>query len=223
MVATLALFVALGGSSYAALTITGKNVKDHSLTAQDIRSNSLTTRELKDGSLLARDFAAGQLPPGPKGDKGDTGPQGQQGITGDTGPQGQPGLRGDPGTPGSPGTARAYGSLGTCSGSPPFCTILNNKGIAYIVRVGNGRYCVGVTGITPADSVAIVSVAESSWRVTDEVVWRRDNSACVASEFEIETYNHAQVAARDSAGTGTVTALAPSDYASAVPFSIAIP
>jgi len=36
VVATLALFVALGGSSYAAIRITGANVKDGTLSSRDI-------------------------------------------------------------------------------------------------------------------------------------------------------------------------------------------
>ena len=58
--ATLALFVALGGSSYAALKITGRDVKNNSLTGRDVRA--LTTKDVKNGSLLARDLAPGQLP-----------------------------------------------------------------------------------------------------------------------------------------------------------------
>jgi hypothetical protein len=87
VVATLALFVALGGSSYAAIKVTGKNVKNSSLTGADVRNNSLTGKDIKliksgdvsDGSLLAKDFKAGQLPTGPKGDKGQTGDQGPAG------------------------------------------------------------------------------------------------------------------------------------------------
>jgi hypothetical protein len=76
-VAYLALFVALGGSSYAAITITGKNVKNGSLTGKDIKNSSLTTSDVKNRALLARDFKRGQLPAGqqgPKGDKGDPAP-----------------------------------------------------------------------------------------------------------------------------------------------------
>ena len=78
VVATLALFVALGGSSYAAITITGKNVKNSSLTGKDVKNNSLTGSDIKsirsgdvsDHSLLAKDFKAGQLPQGATGSPG---------------------------------------------------------------------------------------------------------------------------------------------------------
>ena len=80
--ATIALFLALGGTSYAALTVTGKNVKNSSLTGADIKRSSLTTSDIKNRSLLAKDFKAGQLPTvaqgtqGPQGPRGETGPRG---------------------------------------------------------------------------------------------------------------------------------------------------
>jgi hypothetical protein len=51
VVATLALFVALGGSSYAALTVTGKNVRNGSLTGKDVKRNSLIGRQIREGRL----------------------------------------------------------------------------------------------------------------------------------------------------------------------------
>lgn len=51
VVATLALFIALGGSSYAALTVTGKNVRNGSLTGKDLKRNSLTGRQIREGRL----------------------------------------------------------------------------------------------------------------------------------------------------------------------------
>jgi hypothetical protein len=81
VMATIAVFVALGGSSYAAVTITGKNVKNSSLTGKDIKNNSIGSADVKglksgdvsDHSLLAKDFKTGQLPAGPQGLKGDKG------------------------------------------------------------------------------------------------------------------------------------------------------
>ncbi len=104
LVSTLALFVALGGTSYAALTITGREVKNGSLTGKDVKNNSLASADIRgirsgdvtDGSLLARDFKGGQLPAGQTGEKGargDSGPAGAtgpSGATGPTGPEGTP-------------------------------------------------------------------------------------------------------------------------------------
>ena len=53
---TLAAFVALGGSSYAAVKITGKQVRNNSLTGADIRTNLLTSADVRNGSLVAKDF-----------------------------------------------------------------------------------------------------------------------------------------------------------------------
>jgi hypothetical protein len=49
--ATLALFIALGGSSYAALQLTGRDVRNNSLTGRDVRNNSLTGRDIKEKRL----------------------------------------------------------------------------------------------------------------------------------------------------------------------------
>lgn len=105
VVATLALFVALGGSSYAAIVITGQNVKDNSLTGKDIKNRS----------LLNEDFKIGALRPGPpgatglQGAPGATGPQGPPGLTGSQGGLGPRGDTGAPGTPGAPGAPGVSG------------------------------------------------------------------------------------------------------------------
>src|SRR5215471_17935537 len=87
VVAIIALIVALGGTSYAAFTLPKnsvgtKQLKKNSVTGQRINRNAVTSAKVRNGSLLAADFKAGQLPAGPKGDKGDPGPKG------DTGPAG---------------------------------------------------------------------------------------------------------------------------------------
>lgn len=51
VVATLALFVALGGSSYAALNLTGRDVRDGSLSARDIKRNALGGGRIKESKL----------------------------------------------------------------------------------------------------------------------------------------------------------------------------
>jgi hypothetical protein len=59
--AAIALFVSLGGTGYAALTITGRNVTNGSLTGADIRNHSVTGADIRAGTLLAKAFKAGEL------------------------------------------------------------------------------------------------------------------------------------------------------------------
>ena len=76
VVATLALFIALGGSSYAALKLP---------------KNSVGTREVRDHSLLASDLARGVLPLALRGPRGPEGPEGRTGANGTPGPTGPAG------------------------------------------------------------------------------------------------------------------------------------
>ena len=45
-VAYLALFAALGGSAYAAVTVTGEDIKDGTITGKDVKNRSLGTNKL---------------------------------------------------------------------------------------------------------------------------------------------------------------------------------
>ncbi|MCW2767053.1 MAG: hypothetical protein JWO11_3012 [Nocardioides sp.] len=60
--ATLALVLALGGTSYAAAQITGADIQNGSIKTADIANNAIKSTKVKNGSLKAVDFAAGQLP-----------------------------------------------------------------------------------------------------------------------------------------------------------------
>src|SRR4051812_49569105 len=55
VLALIALVAALGGTSYAALTITGSNVKNSSLTGGDIKNSSLTGGDIQNTSLTGGD------------------------------------------------------------------------------------------------------------------------------------------------------------------------
>ena len=84
VVAYVALFVALGGTSVAAVTI-AKNavvsgsIKDGEVKTADLAANAVTSAKVKAGSLLASDLKAGELPVGVPG------PQGPAGVTGAAG------------------------------------------------------------------------------------------------------------------------------------------
>lgn len=58
-VAVTALVVALGGTSYAAITITGAHVRDNSLTGADIRNHSLTGADFAPGLFKDKDGPRG--------------------------------------------------------------------------------------------------------------------------------------------------------------------
>lgn len=90
-VAVLALFVALGGGAYAALsknTVGSKQLRPGAVKARDLARNAVDTTKVRDGSLLKSDFAPGQLLQGPEGAQGATGPEGPRGATGPQGPSG---------------------------------------------------------------------------------------------------------------------------------------
>jgi hypothetical protein len=93
VVALLALFVALGGTSYAALNLPRNSVgtrqlKKNAVTAAKLHKNAVTSVKVKAHSLLAKDFESGQLPAGPQGPQGPQGNAGPQGATGPTGANG---------------------------------------------------------------------------------------------------------------------------------------
>ena len=85
VMASAAVFIALGGCSYAAMKITGDDVRNGSLSGKDIRNGSLGSGDVRDGSLRAADLRPGVLKAGPEGPKGDKGDQGPKGDPGDGG------------------------------------------------------------------------------------------------------------------------------------------
>src|SRR4051812_49757258 len=80
IVAYTALAVALGGTSYAAVNVTGQQVKDSSLTGRDVKNGSLTGNDIKKRSVPI-DRLSGALPTGPMGPAGPAGAQGGPATT----------------------------------------------------------------------------------------------------------------------------------------------
>jgi len=84
-VALLALFVALGGTGYAALKLPKNSVGSKQLAKgavknSDLAANAVTGPKVKRGSLNSSDFKAGSLPEGPRGERGERGLQGAAGT-----------------------------------------------------------------------------------------------------------------------------------------------
>lgn len=89
VVAGIALVVALGGVSYAAVAI-----PKNSIGSAQVRNGSLQSLDLSKKAAAALRGVTGargiQGLPGPQGPKGDPGPQGIQGIQGEKGDKGDP-------------------------------------------------------------------------------------------------------------------------------------
>jgi len=101
VISVLALFVALGGTSYAALVLPKGSVgtvqlKKEAVSKKKLKPNAVVSKKVKNRSLLAKDFKAGQLP---------TGATGSTGATGNPGASGAPGAAG---VPGARGPSDAY-------------------------------------------------------------------------------------------------------------------
>ena len=90
VMATIAVFVAFGGSAFAASYVITKSsqIKDGAVTSSDVKNNSLTGLDVKDRSLTQSDFIGSVQ-----------GPQGSQGPKGEAGAQGLPGQPGSPDSP----------------------------------------------------------------------------------------------------------------------------
>jgi hypothetical protein len=131
----VALFVALGGTSYAAAQLPRNSVG----TAQ-IRSNAITSSKVRNGSLLPADFQTGKLPAGPKGAQGPAGPAGPQGTKGDTG---------------APGSALAYAHILVTAGGATVDS-QRSKGVAQsnVSRAGTGVVCLKGLTFTPHNASA---------------------------------------------------------------------
>jgi hypothetical protein len=93
IMSTVAVFVALGGSSYAAVklgtgSVKATNIAKSAVTGPKLANNSVTSAKVKDGTLLAKDFKKGQAAAGAKGEPGSKGDPGPTGPKGETGPAG---------------------------------------------------------------------------------------------------------------------------------------
>jgi hypothetical protein len=168
VMATIAVFIALGGSSYAAIKVTGKTVKDSSLTGKDVRNSSLTGKDVKNQSLLTVDFKAGQLP---------------------AGPQGLQGAKGDPGANGAPGTARAYAVVNPGASPAASFDTARTSGFTAVSHPNPGIYCLTpAAGISPSDRPAVVSVNwDSTTPPEGNGVAMRVLSFCPAGTFGVLT------------------------------------
>jgi len=61
VVATLALFVAVGGSSYAALRVGSREIRNNSIRSVDLRNNGIAGKDVRNRGIRARDVGRDAL------------------------------------------------------------------------------------------------------------------------------------------------------------------
>ena len=167
VISMIALFVALGGTGYAAVKIA---------------RNSVTSIHVKDRALLAKDFRLGQLPRGARGPVGPVGPAGP------AGPAGAAGAAGPAGPAGPSGAAKAYARvLAGGDVDDPRARGINDAGVS---KPATGVYCIDVEG-GAINAIATIDAAGNG-QVTTSVLL----STCPSGkEVEVKTYDSAGAAA----------------------------
>ena len=176
VVAFVALFVALGGTGYAALqlpknSVGSKQIRKGAVKTSEIANNAVTGRKVRPRSLTAADFRVGSLPRGERGPAGPAGP---------TGPA---------------GSARAYGYVETDGAVDP----ARSKGGATVSHVAaSGVYCITIPGISSASNVMSVNLDFAGSATTSPPADPGDDVGlvevdyepalpCTAGQFEVHT------------------------------------
>ena len=177
----LALFLVLSGGTAVALdghnTVFSDDIVDGEVYSADVRNDTLNG-----GGLVAADLRKGSVGPSEIANA----PSGSDNVNADR-------LDGFDASELEDAHANAVSGGSFCPGDPVvFCQTLKNRSVAYVVKVAEGVYCVGVDGVSAVDHVALVEVQAVA--ADAFAIWRSQNSACVSQEFEIVT------------GTGSVAA-----------------
>lgn len=148
VVSCLALFVALGGTGYAAVKLPAKSVG-----TKQLKDASVSSIKVKNGSLLSRDFKKGQLPRGTTGKTGVAGAAGAQGSAGPQGAQGPAGANGANGTFSSVVTRSVQTTVGTAAAT---------RTISLLARCNVGEIAVGGGGTFAGGSADGTSLSRSA-------------------------------------------------------------
>lgn len=180
LVAMVALFVALGGSSYAALalprnSVDTKQIKKSAVTTKKIKNKAVTSKKVKNNSLLVTDFKASAR-------------------AGLRGPQGLPGTKGDKGDQGAPGLAATKLWAKVSSATP---SIVRTSGATGL----EGPAAIGLTGVyritfnqnvSNCLSVASISTGDGGQPPAGQI--GTNNSAAFPNAIVVATYSAAGAA-----------------------------
>lgn len=168
--ATLALVVALGGTSYAAAMITGADIKDGTVSSADIKNSSVKSKDIRNGTLRVKDFKAST----------------KNALTGPAGADGADGAPGPAGPAGPAGSAKAYGLVLPGGALDAART---SAGVT-ATNPTTGHYCIAVPGVSNDNGVIVPSIDWSNSSGTPLAVQGRSSGfGCSPGEFEVLTYN----------------------------------
>lgn len=171
-VAYLALFLALSGTSYGAVS-------------RLLPKNSVGSAQVLNGSLQKADLSARTIT-ALHGARGTTGPQGIQGL------QGLPGVRGEQGpqgVQGIPGTARAFGLVNDVG------TLTRSTGVTNVTIPMEGVFCITLAHGIDTGQTGLVATPDSdddSTKFGDNtdqafVEWVSGAEDCPAGNLEVRT------------------------------------
>ncbi|HZN89307.1 MAG TPA: collagen-like protein [Thermoleophilaceae bacterium] len=199
----IALFVALGGASYAAVTINGQNIQNNSIPGNKLRNGAVTNNKVKSNSLTASrltsaaraSLTGAQGPPGPQGATG------VRGLEGPRGAEGPRGLEGPQGLQGPAGVAIAYAEVNAQPATPSLIA-QRTSGILAVSRPAGGTYCLSPTTAVQAQAFSsgqatrpvVASVdLDNTTNPGDplvSVVVRGSNADCPVDTFEVLTFRN---------------------------------
>ena len=157
VIAALALFVAMGGTGYAALSL-----PKNSVGSKQIKKNAVTSTKVKNGSLKVGDFAAGSLPAGPAGPQGPAGHDGTNGTNGTNGTFGSVTVESATATADlAPNTKNTYNVVCPAGQQAIAGGGRGDDTQSEFTNIGSSRPEVDLGGGVPADGTSF-----TGWRVT---------------------------------------------------------
>jgi hypothetical protein len=177
VIACVALAIALGGTSYAALVLP---------------ANSVGTTQLKSGAVTKSKIARKTIA-ALHGTRGARGPQGIQGIQGVQGAQGAPGAQGAQGVP---GTARAYGRVDVaCLSTCPFTLSKNVVQVFHPIGGFGGVFCIQLSPDIDTSKTGLVVTPDFNGDQTIDgpnelqsfAEWDSAALDCAAGQLEVVT------------------------------------
>ncbi|MBF6620496.1 MAG: hypothetical protein ITG02_09740 [Patulibacter sp.] len=158
VMAGAALFIALGGTSYAAVSLPKNSVgsaqlRKNAVASSDIRKNAVTSAKVRNGTLGVADLSKGAVAslrtPGPAGPAGPAGAVGAVGAPGPTGAQGPGGPQGPAGPAGivAPSSSTVAGSINMVAGATQTVSTLAVPARSYVVHAKFNLFSVGADQI----------------------------------------------------------------------------